>query len=153
MRLGFFLIAFGILAVAKGPNPQASAEQFIRDSEAQWAEAVANGDVSVVQRILAEDFIGVDAADGSLYDKAKAISWIKTHHSEYIFNHLDEIKIRFFGDTAVAQGTESWEKRSGEPRRGGFAWTDTWVRRNGRWQIVAAEHLIAPPLASKHAQK
>ena len=33
------------------------------------------------------------------------------------------------------------ERRSGEPGR--FAWTDTWLRRNGRWQIVAAEDLIA----------
>jgi hypothetical protein len=33
-------------------------------------------------------------------------------------------------------------KRTGE--RGRFVWTDTWIRRNGRWQIVAAEDLIAP---------
>jgi len=26
-----------------------------------------------------------------------------------ISNHLDEVKIRFFGDTAVAQGSESWD--------------------------------------------
>jgi ketosteroid isomerase-like protein len=148
-QLGFPGVA--LLAVAEPiPNSQASAEQYIRDSEAQWAEAVANGDVSVVQRILAEDFIGVDAADGSPYDKATAISWIETHHGECVSNHLDEMRVRFFGDTAVAQGSGSWEKKSGEPRRGRFAWTDTWVRRNGRWQIVAAEDLIAPPLPPKH---
>jgi hypothetical protein len=28
--------------------------------------------------------------------------------------------------------------------RGRFVWTDTWLQRNGRWQIVAAEDLIAP---------
>jgi hypothetical protein len=25
-----------------------------------------------------------------------------------------------------------------------FVWTDTWLLRNGHWQIVAAEDLIAP---------
>jgi hypothetical protein len=25
-----------------------------------------------------------------------------------------------------------------------FVWTDTWIRRNGKWQIVAGEDLIAP---------
>jgi hypothetical protein len=33
-----------------------------------------------------------------------------------------EFKVRFFGDTAVAQGSESWEKRKGEPRYGRFVW-------------------------------
>jgi hypothetical protein len=54
------------------------------------------------------------------------------------------VKVRFFGDTAVAQGSESWERRTGKPRLGRFVWTDTWVRRNGHWQIVAAEDLIIP---------
>jgi len=35
-------------------------------------------------------------------------------------------------------------RRAGAPPRGRFVWTDTWIRRNGKWQIVAAEDLIAP---------
>jgi hypothetical protein len=61
----------------------------------------------------------------------------------FISNHLNEVKLRFYGDTAVAQGSESWERRTGTPKRGSFVWTDTWIRRNGKWQIVAAEDLIA----------
>jgi hypothetical protein len=53
--------------------------------------------------------------------------------------------VRFYGNTAVAQGSETWEKRNGE--RGRFVWTDTWIRRNGTWQILAAEDLIAPEKA------
>jgi hypothetical protein len=152
MRVGLLSIAIVILASAQQPtNTPADAERYIRDSESQWAEAVANGDVSVVQRILADDFSGVDAGDGHLYPKSESISWIQAHHSEYLFNHLDEVKVRFFGTTAVAQGSESWERRTGEPRRGRFVWTDTWVLRNEHWQIVAAEDLIAPPLPSKSA--
>ena len=42
-------------------------------------------------------------------------------------------------DTAVAQGSETWENRTGDPKRGTYVWTDTWILRNGKWQIVAAE--------------
>lgn len=56
-------------------------------------------------------------------------------------NHLNEVKIRFYGDMAIAQGNKSWERKTGE--RGRFVWTDTWLRRSGSWQIVAAEDLIA----------
>ncbi len=150
MRALFLIIATALsMAAQQSTTSNADAERYIRDSESQWAEAVANGDVSVVKRVLADDFIGVDAGDGHLYPKAEAISWIQDHHTEFVFNHVDEVKVRFYGNSAVAQGSESWERRRGEPRRGRFVWTDTWVLRNGQWRIVAAEDLIAPPLAAK----
>ena len=64
---------------------------------------------------------------------------------DFVSNRLNDVKVRFYGNTAVAQGSETWEKRSSE--RGRFVWTDTWLQRNGRWQIVAAEDLIAPEKA------
>jgi hypothetical protein len=60
----------------------------------------------------------------------------------FVSNRLNDVKVRFYGNMAIAQGSETWEKRSGE--RGRFVWTDTWLQRNGHWQIVAAEDLIAP---------
>jgi hypothetical protein len=39
---------------------QREAEQYIIESERQWAESVATGDTSVLARILADDFIGVN---------------------------------------------------------------------------------------------
>jgi hypothetical protein len=149
MRLACFLIGLTIFAIPNFGPSETSAERYIHDSEAQWAEATATGDTSVMERILADDFIGVDPFDGSLYDKSQAMTLNKEHHTEFISNHLDQVKIRFFGKTAVAQGSESWE-RNVEPRRGRFVWTDTWVLRDGKWQIVAAKDLIAPPLPAKN---
>jgi ketosteroid isomerase-like protein len=120
---------------------QKEAERYITESEKQWAESVASGDKSVIERILADDFVGVDPK-GGLYDKAKMVSETADAPKYFASNHLNEVKIRFYGDTAIARGNESWERKNGE--RGRFVWTDTWLRRNGRWQIVAAEDLIAP---------
>lgn len=96
-----------------------------------------------VERILADDFLGV-SPDGKLYDKATMIADTRVAPKEYVSNHLNDVKVRFFGDTAVAQGNESWERRMGKPRHGRFVWIDTWIRRQGKWQIVAAEDLIVP---------
>jgi len=133
-------ISCGLSGCKQGYD-QKEAERYIRESESQWAESVANGDGSVGQRILADDFIGVDPKGGH-YDKSKMISETSDGPKYFVSNHLNEVRIRFFGDTAVAQGNESWERKNGE--RGRFVWTDTWLRRNGQWQIVAAEDLIAP---------
>jgi hypothetical protein len=122
---------------------QSEAERYITQSERQWADSVATGETSNVERILADDFVGVDPT-GRLYDKATMISDTRDAPKYFVSNHANEIKVRFYGDTAVAQGSETWERRSGDPLRGRFVWTDTWLKRNGKWQIVAAEDLAAP---------
>ena len=116
-------------------------ERYILDSERQWAESVATGDTSAIERILADDFIGVDPK-GRLYTKRQMIDDTRNAPKYFVSNRLNDVKVRFYGTTAIAQGSETWEKRSRE--RGRFVWTDTWLQRNGRWQIVAAEDLIAP---------
>lgn len=124
----------------------AEVERYIIESERQWADSVATGETAALERILADDFIGVDPK-GNFYDKARMLAETREAPKYYVSCRLNGVKVRFFGDTAVAQGDETWERRSGEPRRGRFVWTDTWVRRNGKWQIVAAEDLIAPEKA------
>lgn len=119
---------------------QKETERYILESERQWAESVATGDTSGIQRILAEDFIGVDPK-GEVYNKQQMIADTRNAPKYFVSNRLNDVKVRFYGNTAIAQGSETWEKRSGE--RGRFVWTDTWLQR-GRWQIVAAEDLIAP---------
>ena len=116
-------------------------ERYILDSERQWAESVATGDTSAIERILADDFIGVDPK-GHLYTKQQMIDETRNAPKYFVSNRLNDVKVRFYDNTAIAQGSETWEKRSGE--RGRFVWTDTWLQRNGRWKIVAAEDLIAP---------
>jgi ketosteroid isomerase-like protein len=123
---------------------QKETEHYIVDSERQWAESVATGDTSAIERILADDFIGVDPK-GRLYTKQQMIDETRNAPKYFVSNRLNDVKVRFYRRTAIAQGSETWEKRSGE--RGRFVWTDTWLRRNGRWQIVAAEDLIAPEKA------
>ena len=120
---------------------QKETERYILDSERQWAESVATGDTSAIERILADDFIGVDPK-GRLYAKQEMIDETRDAPKYFVSNRLNDVKVRFYGNTAVAQGSETWEKRSGE--RGRFVWTDTWIRCDGRWQIVAAEDLITP---------
>lgn len=124
------------------------AEQYIVESERQWAESVATGDTNTVERILADDFVGADPK-GRFYGKATMVADTRNAPKYFLSNHANDIKVRFYGDSAVAQGDETWERRSGDPLRGRFVWTDTWVRRNGKWQIVAAEDLIAPEDAAK----
>lgn len=148
MIVAFLLLVTSLAQVQSTPksapkstNDHASDRAYIRQSESDWAESIVTNDVSVLERILADDFVGVDI-DGSHYSKADGIKVYRTQPSEFVSNHLNEVEIRFYGDAAVAQGSEGWKKKDGAT--GKYVWTDTWIKRNGKWQVVAAEDLVPP---------
>jgi ketosteroid isomerase-like protein len=129
------LAALGCGAVARAADvSQRDTEKYILDSEAAWAESVARSDPSVVRRILADDVVWV--IDGKVLDKSQAIAGA-AESNDFAANHLEYAHVRLFGDTALVQGAESWTRKDGTTGR--FVWTDTWLRRNGEWQIVMAE--------------
>jgi len=117
---------------------QSEVERYIVASEEAWAKSVATGDASVVKRILAEDIIWV--LDGRLVDKPTAVREATAGPGSFVTNLPDYVHVRFFGDTAVAQGSETWIRKNGN--RGKFIWTDTWVKRSGCWQIVNAQDTV-----------
>ena len=120
----FIVVAFATCTAQTTVSySQSEAEQYIRSSEAAWAESVATNDASVVERILAEDCVWV--LDGRITTKSQAIAEAKNGPGDFLSNHLDYAHVRFFGDTAVVQGSEIWTRKGG--RKGRFVWTDTWL--------------------------
>ncbi len=119
------------------------ARAYIADSERQWVASVVSGDTSTLQRIMAEDVVDVDS-QGRFLDKKTMLAEISEAPKYFTSNTLDDVKIRFFGNVAVAQGSETWEGKNGLPPKGQFVFTDTWALRDGKWQVVATEALIPP---------
>jgi len=149
-RVAAILAACGLAIIAARAEAQPSqcpgptfssttdAKHYIRTSEEGWAKSVATNDASVVRRILANDFVWV--LDGRVLDKKTAVAEAAGGPGPFLSNIPDYVHIRFFGDTAVAQGSETWTKTGG--RRGRFIWTDTWVNRGNCWQIVNAQDTV-----------
>lgn len=117
------------------------AEKDIRVIENDWAQVAVSGDASVIERIFADEFRGV-SPEGKPYTKAEFITGTKAHPLNFKAIELQDIAVRFFGDVAVAQGSELFtEKNSNQGR---FVWTDVLVRRADTWQIVAAQDVVVP---------
>ena len=141
-----FVIAYaGIIFFISGcasTRVDVDPERYILDGARQWAESVATGNTADLERIIAEDFVGTDP-QGRRYDKKKMLADTREAPKYFASNKLGPVTIRFFGDAAVAQGEETWTRHRGDPISGRFVWTDTWLKRNGRWQIIAAQDMIA----------
>lgn len=114
-------------------------ERTIIQGERVWGGAFVTGDRATVDRLLADDFIGVDP-DGSTYDKARMLQSVRQGPNN-TSGQVSAVRVRFFGGTAVAQGREHEVGPSPARRAVDRVWTDVWVLRAGRWRIEAAEDL------------
>lgn len=118
-------------------DTEAEAIQKITQLNKEWDEAYSKSDVAKLDRILAADFL-TTAPDGTVDSKAGLIGGIKSGESSVQSALSDELKISVFGNTAVVTGRWTAKgKDKGKEWGGAHRFTDTWVRRDGRWQVVA----------------
>ena len=113
--------------------------KYIIEMERKWAEGVCV-DNGVVAGLLADDFQGTSTS-GSRYTKADELRDEKNSRTARDCG-LDETRVRFFGDSiAIVYGSEHavGKDKSRPDAKVCQIWTDTWLKRNGKWQIVAAQ--------------
>ena len=131
--------AIALATVVATPQTPPTDLQTIIDGERAWGQAYVHGDVAAIDRLLADDFMGVDT-HGKRYDKASAMTDV--HNGPNLTSDtVTKLVVRFHGDTAVAQGDEHEVGPAPEKQPLERVFTDTWVRLNGQWRIVAAEDL------------
>src|SRR5689334_12320683 len=107
--------------------------------ERDWTDAGLKKDVAAMDKIVADDWIGLDF-QGKTVTKAQMLAELKSGTSSSSSIDLGEMKVRVFGDTAVVTGSDT-EKSTykGKDSSGKYVWTDIFVKRNGRWQPVASQ--------------
>lgn len=113
-----------------------TARQYIINSELEWGPSLAAGDSSVTSRIVADDFIGI-GSKGDEYDKQMLNRETMLEANQFKAEVYD-VKVVFYGKAAVARGKETWTRLS-DSTSTYSVWTDTWIYRNGKWQLVAAQ--------------
>jgi ketosteroid isomerase-like protein len=142
LRLGLFALAALFAQPISAAADQREADRIaIVAGERAWGHAYVTGDVATVRRLLADDFRGIDTR-GRAYDKSRVLADVaaRPHGTS---DRVDHVLVRFYGDTAVVQANEHVEGPAPEAHPADDVFTDTWVKRDGRWQIVAAEDLDA----------
>lgn len=117
-------------------------EREVRRLEREWLDADEQHDAAAMDRILADDFKLVQSG-GAVQTKADILAALKgardPRRSEPKFS-TEDVQSRVDGDTVILTGRFIQRmERDGQTRTMEARYTDTYVTRNGRWQVVASQ--------------
>lgn len=135
------LMLFATSLLAADPK-KITHEELVRRTQ-ELLDAVAAGDQKPWKAYYADDAIYFDEK-GRRLDKTTLVADITPLPPGYIGSiRIENAKSRFYGDTAIVDYDldESLTIHGQKLDNARFHGTDTWLRRNGRWQIVATQML------------
>jgi ketosteroid isomerase-like protein len=93
-----------------------------------------------VDQYEADDIITTDPS-GRVTDKAQDKLDLSSGDLKIQSEELSDLKVHIYGNTAVAAGTNTLKGTyKGQDIGGKYRFTDTWVKRNGKWQAVASQY-------------
>jgi hypothetical protein len=154
MRSFIMVLFAGIAATALGSSTfvarqDPGAEREVRELEGQLSRAVIAGDRAFFELVLAADFTHTSHA-GKFKTRAEWMAESKAENPQgqpqsnkttYEAFEVDNLAVRIYSDTAVVTGRSTPRGRTakGEAMRGQYRFLRVWVKRDGRWQVVAFE--------------
>jgi ketosteroid isomerase-like protein len=136
------VLAVGAQAQIPAQKETGSVEQELIRLENEWMEAGFKQDtvsIEKLSRMMADELI--QTFDGSNFTKAQIIELVKSRTEELLSFVMDEWNVRVYGDVAVVMARNTYKMRlEGKETTGQIRFTDTWIKRDGRWQCVAAHN-------------
>ena len=117
----------------------------IRAMEAQWREAQLSEDISAMDRLLSDDFLGITAA-GQVVTKAQQLDRMRSRQIAISKLDMADTKIKISGSLAVVTSLARLDGMSnGAPLRGYFRYTRVYQRAPGDgWKITNFEATRVP---------
>jgi hypothetical protein len=141
--LGLLLLGMGVARAAEAP-----ADEVLR-REKQWAAALTTAERATLEQLLGDEFTLTSAAGTT--PRAKWMATVGKWQSKAA-DLRDGWSVKIYGDVAIARGVMFWHvlKDAPDPRtgtkelKGDFSLLDVWVKRGGRWQVVARHSILLP---------
>lgn len=128
---------------AQAAIAQSQVERTLLRLEDDWAKALVRRDAGTFRRLLAPRFVYTE--DASVMNKEELIRGLTSGTDTVEWAANEGMKVYDYGTTAVVTGILAVK---GKGKDGAFdrryRFTDTWLRRNSRWQVIAAQDYLIP---------
>ena len=133
-------------------QPSSATLQELKKLDSKLDDAYLRGDRKLFERVLADDMISVNA-QGDVARKTEILSQISHPAAGLKFSILaEDIQVYLFGDTAIVTSRKTLkEEQSSSSDQ--YRDTNTYVRKDGRWQLIAGQQArLPPPYSAKEVE-
>jgi uncharacterized protein (TIGR02246 family) len=150
MRRRFVTVVLAVTAMSvaagqeqsAGTDQKSGAEQAIRQLDNERIQAQIHADAQALDRIYAEDFIGVGPS-GTVRTKPQVLSDFTAGTLKFQSITTDEVQVRVYENTAVETGLSTMiGQDKGKPVPRDTRFTRVWIKQQGRWRLVANHYSV-----------
>ena len=106
-------------------------------AEQAWAEALRTLDLDALEQLMADEYAIIQPG-GGVVDKLATLDSLRGERRHWEIARSDEHDVRIYGETAVVIGR--WTGKGvnqGQAFDYQARYLCVWVKRDGRWQMVA----------------
>jgi ketosteroid isomerase-like protein len=140
-----FTLSLGSAAWSQEKKAGGGTEKAIVGLEQQIRRAVIKGDTSILERYLADDYVGI-GPNGDAADKSKTIQELKDGTVKYSAIDVTEENVRMYGDTGIYNGRGDVKLTvNGQPQTADVRVTIVWLKQNGQWKRVSFQATRVQP--------
>lgn len=137
--VAFVLLAACHAAAALPHREKSEIHKQIEALEQQWRSALITNNVSQMDHLLADDYIGI-TSNGTVETKTQALDQRRAGTVRITRLDLTDTHVRVYGDTAVVTSLAEVEGTNGASNISGqYRYTRVYARRLGQWKIVSFE--------------
>jgi ketosteroid isomerase-like protein len=130
-----------VVAASAHAQPQSQSQrgvvEEIRKVDRERIQAQVNADSVALNRIYADDFIGIGPS-GTVRTKKEVLSDFASGSLKFQSISTDDVRIRVYGNAAVETGLSTMKGQDADkvvPEENRF--TRVWIKQGGRWRLVA----------------
>ena len=152
---GLFAVVMALLplsrAIAAVHHRDAKLE--IMDLEQQWRIATLNADVSLMDELLSDDFVGISWT-GQVNNKMSQLDRLRASHIKITRMEISDLKIRIVGPVAIVTSSAQLSgTNDGIPIDGTFRYTRVYQQLAGAWKITNFEATRVPNGGHSHGRR
>jgi ketosteroid isomerase-like protein len=113
-------------------------EQHLRQMNDEWLKALVRGDVTTLDRIMADDFMFSYPLEGD--DKAQFIADVTSGNLKVEHISRGQVSVRVFGNAAIltARDSATWLYH-GRELSGQYKILEVYSQREGQWKLCAMQ--------------
>jgi ketosteroid isomerase-like protein len=132
-------LVLGQSMAKKAGGPSGKTEEEIQKLHNKLIQAQLNNDTAALDRLWADDHIFTNPL-GVVQTKAQRLAEIQSGGRKLELFSIADVQVRVYGDTAVVTSRALLKgQRQGQDISGQFRGIDVYVKKQGSWQVVAAQ--------------